>query len=283
MIDVATITDEPPRSLLYSARARPLASLLALRRSRGQIAALVRRDFTARYKQTVLGLSWALLLPLITVLVFGIFIQRFAHADTHGVPYPLWSFVGLLSWNFFANSVSNGGTSLLSNQQLLNKVFCARQIYPVAGVLLAGLDAMVSLGALAVMFAVFTFAPAATCYWLPLLMLINLVFVTAVVLLVSILIVYVRDLRNIVPILLQLGLFATPVVYNLSQVGAGYQLLYSYLNPMAPLIESYRRVVLYGENPPLSLLGAGAITSMVLLIFSSWLFARFERGIVDII
>jgi ABC-type polysaccharide/polyol phosphate export permease len=283
VIDVAVIGERPPPRLLKTKRPGAGASLLGILRSRHQIWALTMRDFRARYKQTFLGFGWALLLPLLTIAVFGIFVQRFAHANTHGAPYALWSLLGLISWNFFANSLNIGGLSLLNNQSLVNKIYSARQIYPIAGVLLAGLDALVSLIALAVIFGVTRFAPEATSYWVPLIALVNVVFVTAAVLLVSILIVYVRDMRNIVPFALQLGLFATPVVYALDQVSSSYRLAYCFANPMAPVIESYRRVVLYGQSPPWTYLGAGAATSAVLLVLAIWIFARFERGIVDII
>lgn len=283
MIDTDLIESAPPQRLLKQQRPGPLSSLNHLLRSRHQVFALVQRDFTARYKQTKFGFGWALLLPLLTILVFGVFVQRIAKADTHGVPYVLWSLVGLVAWNFFANAVNNGGQSLLTNQSLVNKVYSARQIYPVAGVLLAGVDAVVSLVALGVVCLITGFLPAATSYWVPVLAAVMLLFTAGVVLLVSILIVYVRDLRNMVPFVLQLGLFATPVVYGLDQVPQAYRLLYCFLNPMAGVIDGLRRAVLYGQNPDAAYLGAGAATAVVLFVGACWVFARFERGIVDII
>lgn len=282
MIDPALISAEPPARLRKADPPSVLGSMRALARSRRQVWALARRDFTARYKQTALGIGWAVLLPLLTVLVFGVFVQRFARADTHGAPYILWSFLGLIGWTFFANAATTGGMSLLTNQSLLNKVYSARQIYPVAGVVLAALDAVISLFVLGVLFALTGTAPKATIYWMPVVVAVELVFVVAAILLLSILIVYVRDLRNVIPFILQLGLFATPVVYGLDKIAPDYRLLYCTLNPLAPVIESYRRVLLYGEGPSPYLV-AGAATSVVLLVVASWVFARFERGIVDII
>jgi ABC-type polysaccharide/polyol phosphate export permease len=283
VIDPAVIADQPPPRLSAAKPRGPIAAMAHTIQGRHQIGALTRRDFTARYKQTSLGWAWALLLPLLTIAVFTVFIQRVAHANTHGVPYVLWSFLGLFGWNFFSNAVSNGGTSLLSNQSLLNKVYSARQIYPIAGVALAGLDALISLGAFAIACVATRFVPAATVYWLPVIMVVNIVFALAVTFIVAILIVYVRDLRNIIPIALQLGLFATPVVYGLNQIPRGARLIYCFLNPIAPVVESYRRAVLYGQAPPWNYLGAGAASAVVLLFIAMWIFARFERGIVDII
>jgi ABC-type polysaccharide/polyol phosphate export permease len=281
--DVAGIPDSPPPGLKQGARGGALASLVELIGRRDLVWTLAKRDFTARYKQTVLGVGWAVLLPLLTITVFASFVQRYAHAQTHGVPYLVWSFLGLLPWNLFTNSVNTGGLSLIANQPLLNKVYSPRQIYPVAAVLLASIDALISAGVLAVVFAVTTTAPAVTLYWAPLLIAVELVFTTAVTVLVSIVVVYVRDLRNIIPTALQLGLFATPVVFGLDQVAPGFRLFYCFLNPMAPVIDGLRRTVLYGQNPDAAQLGAGAASTFVLLLISFRVFRRLERGIVDII
>lgn len=264
-------------------RGGTVRSLRFLVRDRSLVWALTRRDFTGRYKQTALGLAWAVLMPLTTVTVFALFVQRFAGADTHGVPYVLWAYVGLLPWAFFSSSISTGGTSLLSNQSLLNKLYTRRQIYPVAGVLLAGVDTLISAGVLALLFLVTGVAPAATSYWLPLIALVNVVFVVGATLLVSIVVVYVRDLRTVLPVVLQLGLFATPVVYALDRIPAPYRLPYCILNPTAPMIDSYRRVVLFGRAPDWPLFAAGVAGAVAFLLMGAWAFNRLERGIVDII
>ena len=284
LIDTHEIADAPPARLIRKNKANVRASVRHLSASRAQAWALTRRDFTARYKQTFLGFGWALVLPLLTILVFGVFVQRYAHANTHGVPYILWSLTGLLTWNFFANSISYGGQALLINQSLVNKVYSARQIYPLGGVLLACIDTAVSFIAFLGACLITRFVPAATTYWAPVLLLVAVLFATAVVLLVSVLVVYVRDLRNIVPFILQLGLFATPVIYNLQQVASGgYRLAYCFVNPLAPVIDNLRRTVLFGQQPNFVDLGAGALTSVVLFVVANWVFARFERGIADIV
>ena len=170
------------------------------------------------------------------------------------------------------------------NQSLVNKVYSARQIYPLGGMLLACIDTAVSLSAFVGACLLTGFIPTATSYWAPLIVLVGVLFTTAIVLLVSILVVYVRDLRNIVPFFLQLGLFATPVIYNLEQIASGgYRLAYCFINPLAPVIDSLRRTVLFGQQPNLTDLGAGALTSIALFLVANWVFARFERGIADIV
>lgn len=260
-----------------------MRSLRFLVRDRGLVWALTRRDFTGRYKQTALGLGWAVLLPLTTVGVFSLFVQRFARADTQGAPYVLWSYVGLIPWAFFSSSISSGGTSLLSNQSLLNKLNTTRQIYPTAGVLLAGVDALISAAVLGLLFVVTRFAPAATSYWLIPITLVTMVFALGATMLVSIVVVYVRDLRTVLPVVLQLGLFATPVVYALDRIPRPYRLPYCIVNPIAPMIDSYRRVVLFGQVPDWPLFGAGVAGAVAFLLLGAWAFDRLERGIVDII
>ncbi len=283
MIDVGLVATEPPKSLRRQSQTSALSAVVEVARHRDLVWALARRDFAARYKQTVLGVTWALVIPLLTVVVFGVFVQRFARADTHGVPYVLWSYVGLLPWTFFSNSVSTGGMNLLTNQPLLNKIYSPREIYPLAGVLLAGVDALISVIAMVVAFVITGFVPSGLIWLTPLLVLINAVFAVAAALLVSIVIVYVRDLRNIIPVILQLGLFATPIFYSLDQIASSSRLVYCFCNPMGPLIDSYRRVILFGDYPQWGYLGAGAFSSLVWLAVAVVVFSRLERGIVDII
>jgi ABC-2 type transport system permease protein/lipopolysaccharide transport system permease protein len=283
VIDVSAIPDSPPPELRRLNRGSAFAALRGLVVRRDLVATLARRDFTARYKQTILGVGWAIVLPILTIVIFNLFVRRVAHANTGGAPYPLWSYVGLLPWLFFTNAVSNGGVSLLTNQPLLNKVHSPRQVYPVASVVLAGVDATLSALALAAAFGIYRYSPHATAYWIPAILLVQVCWTTAVTVLVSIITVYIRDMRALLPVLLQLGLFATPVVYGLDQVRHSYRQLYCFLNPMAPVIDSYRRTILYGLDPVGSQLGAAAVTSALLLIIAFRVFARFEQGIVDII
>jgi hypothetical protein len=126
VLDPTEIGESPPRHLRVRRRGGSIRSLHALVRDRSLVWALTRRDFAGRYKQTALGLGWAVLMPLATVTVFALFVQRVARADTHGAPYVLWAYLGLIPWAFFSSSISAGGQSLLSNQSLLNKLYTTR-------------------------------------------------------------------------------------------------------------------------------------------------------------
>lgn len=280
---LADIPDQPPAALRFRRRAPFLGSVRELWHRRELISTLARRDFIARYKQTLLGVGWSVVQPLLLVLALSLFLGRLTHANTAGKPYVLWSMVGLIPWTFFSAAVTSGMSSLLSNQPLLNKVRCPREVFPIAGVLLAGVDSAISVGTLGVLFVATTTLPAATVYWIPLLVLVQVPAALGVSMLVSILVVYLRDLRNVIPLLLQFGLFVSPIAFGLEQVPSRWRLVYCFLNPVAPVIDSYRRVVLFGEAPAAGPLLVGAASSLLLLLVGFRLFKKLELGIADLI
>jgi len=282
MIDRAELPAEPPDELRFRRRIHLTSSVAQLWRSRELVRTLAERELRARYKQTVLGFAWAVVVPLVYMIVFTIFFRRVADVDTHGPPYALFAYVGLLPWTFFSSAVSLGGMSLLSNLSLLNKVYCPREVFPIASVGVATVDTTIATGVLGLLFAVTTFAPKATVIWLPVVLAVQLAFTLGVVLLLSSIIVYVRDFRHLLPIVLQLGLFATPVAYGIDAIPPESRWFYSLLNPLAPIIDSYRRTMLVGQAPDALLLGLGALTATVLLVVGYVVFKRLETGIADV-
>ena len=278
---MATDLTQPAPELRFRWRVHPIRSLRELWAMRELVLTLAERDLRARYKQTALGFAWAILTPVALMVVFSVFFQRAAKIDTHGIPYPLFSYVALLPWTFFSSCVTNGGMSLVTNAQLLNKVYCPREVFPLATMLEAGFDTLVACTGLAGLFVIFSFMPKGTAVWVPLLVVIQLAFTAGVTVLLSGVLVYVRDLRYVLPIIMQLGLFATPVAYPISLIPVHVQVLYSYLNPLAPIIDGYRRVVLLGRPPDFHLLVPAIITTLVMLTFGYWLFKRLEVGLAD--
>ena len=280
---VANTPTDPPSELRFRRRVHTLAALAQLWRSRELIRTLSERELRARYKQAVLGFAWAVLVPITYMLVFTVFFRRVATIDTEGVPYALFSYVGLLPWTFFSTAVALGGTSLLSNLSLLNKVYCPREVFPIASVGVAGIDTAIATVALGLLFVITTFMPQiAGVWWIPVLLLVQVGFTLGVVLLLSSVIVYVRDVRHLLPIILQLGVFATPVAYGLDAVPGEAQWIYSLLNPLAPVIDGYRQTILYGQTPDLFLLGLGAISALLWLVVGYTVFKRLETGIADV-
>lgn len=272
----------PPSEILFRRRVHAWSSLRELWRARELIRTLAERELRARYKQAVLGFGWAIITPVALMVIFTVFFQRVARVNTGGAPYALFSYLGLLPWTFFSTSVSTGGQSLIQNIPLLNKVYCPREVFPIAYAAVAAVDTTLALLALLVLFPLTGFMPRATSVWAPLLVLVGTAFTLGVTLVVSALIVYLRDLRHTIPIVLQLGLFATPVAYGIDAIPRHLQLLYSALNPLAPVIDGLRRVVLAGEPPAWNLLAAGTATTILVLVLGYTLFKRLEAGFADV-
>lgn len=283
MMDTASIPAAPPPHLLFRRRLALLTSLRELWKSREVVVSLTERDLRARYKQAALGFAWSLAQPLSLILVFTIFFRHVAKVDTRGVPYVLFAFVGLLPWSFFSSAVTQGGLSLLTNSALLNKVYCPREVFPLAGIGVAAVDTAVSGLALSVMFAATRFAPRATIVWTPVLLVVQTMFTVAVVLLFSVVVVYFRDLRNALSVVLQFGLFATPVAYAFDAIPGHWRPLYAVLNPLAPIIDGYRRSLLFGLPPRWPLVGLAAGSAATLLAAAIVAFKRLETGIADLV
>ena len=276
------VSPAPPPELRFRRRIRPSTAMRELWQARELVRALVERQLRARYKQAILGFAWAVIPPLVLMVVLSVFVQRVVNIPTGGIPYPLFSYVALVPWTFFASSVTAAGGSILGSMDLINKVYSPREAFPLASILTAGVDALVGLVALGILFAVYTFLPKATSVWIAVLLVVQVVFTVGVSLIVSALVVYLRDLRHALPVIIQLGFFATPIAYGIDQIPRPLRLIYSALNPLAPVIDGYRRVVLLGQLPSWGLLLAGATTSFVLLAVGFMVFKRLETGFADV-
>jgi ABC-2 type transport system permease protein/lipopolysaccharide transport system permease protein len=273
--------------LTFKRRLSVRAGVRELRDAWPLVLTLTEREFRVRYKQAILGVAWAVLSPVALMLVFSLFFQRVAKIDTHGIPYPLFAYMGLLPWGFFSSSLSNASTSILTNKSLLNKLYCPREVFPLSEVGVAAVNTLISTSVLVVMFVGYMLAghqvsPRATTSWVPLIVAVQLMFTVGVALITSSVVVYARDMMHALPIILQLGLFATPVAYDMSVIPEGFRMTYSFLNPLAPLIEDYRRTVLFGQSPQWAYFLAATTTSVVVLCFGYWLFKRLETRFADV-
>jgi len=251
-------------------------------RSRELVLTLTQRDFLVRYKQAELGVAWAVITPVVLVIIFSLLFNRIAHVDTNGVPYVLFAYLGLLPWTFFSSSLSQAAPCLLNNRPLLNKVRFPRELLPTATVVIAGIDMAIASIVLGVLFVVYEFVPAATSVWVPVLFAIQVMFTLAVALTASVVVVYLRDLNLAVPMLLQFGLFATPVAYGLDAVPSWFLPIYAALNPLGPVIQGYRDTVLDGQWPDATTTSIAAVSSFLMLIGAYALFKRLEPGIADV-
>lgn len=273
----------PPPEIRFHRKIRPAAAVRELWRSRELLRSLVERELRAQYKQAVLGFAWAVITPVAFMVVFTAFFQRVANVETHGIPYPVFAYVGLLPWTFFSGAVMRGGLSLLSNASLLNKVYCPREVFPLAGLASAAIDTAIAMAVLGVLFVITGVIPRPTAVLVPVLVVIQMAFTAGVTLMVAAVVVYFRDLRHALPLVLQFGILATPVAYGLDVIPERVRLAYSLLNPLGPVIDGYRRVVLFGQPPHWETLVPAAMASVVWLVGAFVLFKQLETGFADVV
>ena len=273
---------EPPAGIRFRRHLGPGQAVRELWQSRELVRTLVERDLRVRYKQTVLGFGWAVLGPVVFMLVFTLFFQRAAHFNTGGAPYALFSYVALVPWTFFAEAVAIGSTSLIANITLMNKVYCPREVFPIAATVASAFDAAVSTVVLFVLFGIYQYPPALATLWAPLLIAIEAAFTLGVTLFASSVLIYLRDVRYVVPLAVQVGMFATPVAYGLNVIPPGLRPGYALLNPLGPILDSFRRTVLHGLSPEWGLLGLATVSSVAWLLGGYALFKRLETGFADI-
>jgi ABC-2 type transport system permease protein/lipopolysaccharide transport system permease protein len=274
---------EPPRDLTYHHQSKLRSSLRDLWASRDIVFTLAERDIRAQYKQSTLGVLWAVIFPLAMLGIFTIIFSRVKSEGIPGIPYPLYAYIGILYWTFFSGAFGNGGLSLLSNNALLSKTQFPRECFPLECVAVQSVNSTLALIPLGLLFAIFDFAPKPeTWMWLPVLIPIQVGFTIGMVVLVSALIIQMRDLAQVVPIVLMLGLFATPVIWQFQKIPHQWQIVYGFFSPMGPVIDDTRRAVLLGLNPiPGPLIAAVAGTIFYLLV-GYRIFKRLEVNFADI-
>lgn len=255
-------------------------TLLEVWQARELLYFLVWRDVKVRYKQTVLGIGWSVLQPFLTMVVFTIFFGRLAKVPSDGVPYPLFSLAAVVPWTYFATAASNGAASLVGSQHLVAKVYFPRVLVPLAAVLMPLVDLAVSFGMLIVLMAWYHVVPTWAIGALPLYAALGVLMAFAVTLWTSALTVRYRDARYILPFVIQIWLFISPVAYPASMVPERWRPMYA-LNPMATVVEGFRSSLL-GTPPP----GAMAViaVAMVAAALTAGIayFRSVEGSIVDL-
>jgi ABC-type polysaccharide/polyol phosphate export permease len=276
------VPDAPPPGMRYRRAFRLKTALSALWKSRGIVWSLTVRDLRSTYSQEILGFGWALLSPITLMVVFTFLQSRFPSGiDTGGVWYPIFLYVGLLPWTFFANALNKGGTSLIGNP-LLNKVYAPREVFPISDIIGAIVNVLCASLALGALFAIDGTLPSSTFYWVVPLLLILLIFTTGITLVIAGLTVYLRDMRHALPLGLQLGLFLTPIIYGLNKIAPEYRDIYVAVNPLVAVIDGMRRCLLYGQAPRASYTIIAAVVSCIWLLGSFMLFKRLETGFADV-
>ncbi|MEJ1971698.1 MAG: ABC transporter permease [Lacunisphaera sp.] len=251
-------------------------------RYRELLGFLAWRDIKVRYKQTVLGVLWALIQPAVTLAVFTFIFGKLAAMPSGNAPYPLLVLCGLLPWQLFAAAFSNASGSLVANTHLISKVYFPRLIVPLSSVAVAFIDFVVVLVLLAIMCLWWQFAPDWRLLFIPLFILLTLVTAIGTGLWLTALTVQYRDFRFVVPFLLQVGLFLSPVGFSTTNLPT-WRAIYS-LNPLVGAIDGFRWCILRGEPAldPRNLALSGIMAGL-LLVTGVWYFRRTERSFADII
>jgi lipopolysaccharide transport system permease protein len=241
----------------------------------------VARDVKIRYKQTALGFLWAIIQPLFMMVIFTLFFGGFAKIPSDGVPYPLFSFAALLPWTLFAEGLTRSTTSMVSNAGIMTKVYFPRLVMPISGILSPLVDFFIAFIILIIMMAYYGFVPTIAIVLLPLFILLALATSLAIGLWLSALNVKYRDFQYTLPFIIQLWLYASPVVYPSSMIPEQYRMLYG-LNPMAGVIEGFRWALL-GAKPPDAMILVSVGVVVVLLIGGLFYFKRMEQYFADVV
>lgn len=273
-----------PVQIIEPASGWQMLKLAELTHYRDLFRFLVWRDIKARYAQTVLGLGWAVLHPVVHMLVFTVVFGKLLAVESDGVPYALFSFAALVPWAYFTAAVNASANSLVGNRSLLTKVYFPRLVLPLAPVVAKLIDFAIALGVLLILVAATPsvhLRPSVTWLALPVALLVMMLTAAGLGMWLSALAVRYRDVRFALTYALQIMLYAAPVVWPVSKIPENWQLAYG-LYPMAGVIETFRAALLQTHSAPWPLLGMGAISAGLLSISGAYYFRRMERYFADI-
>ncbi|MBN1667044.1 MAG: ABC transporter permease [Anaerolineales bacterium] len=283
------MSDQSPSS-------RPAPETILLRPSRGWSALnlrdlwvyreliyfLIWRDIKVRYKQTALGAAWAVLQPLITMIVFTFFFGNLLEVNSDGLPYPVFSYTALLPWGLFSKAIGDAGRSLVMNRNMLTKIYFPRLVIPIASVLSGLLDFAIAFVVLLGLMWYYRITPTAAIWLLPFLLLLTLVTALGVGLWLSALNVIYRDIGYVIPFLTQVWFYVTPIVYSSSELPASLRIFYA-INPMVGVVDGFRWALLGTDTAPGASLLVSAIVALVLMVTGLYYFRRMERTFADMI
>ena len=240
------------------------------------------RDIKVRYKQTVIGAAWAVLQPVLTMLVFSLFFGKLAKIPSGGLPYPIFYYCALLPWMYFATAMQSATGIVVQNQGVITKIYFPRVVLPISSVLSGLVDFAISFGVFLVMMIYYHIVPTRAVFWLPVFTLLAVLTALGVGLWLSALNALYRDVRYVVPFLVQFWMFASPVAYASSLVPAKWRWLYG-LNPMAAVIDGFRWA-LTGHGQPPGIMMAASSLAVVLLIFGGLVYYNVVEGtIADVV
>jgi len=244
---------------------------------------LIWRDIKVRYKQTALGVLWAVIQPLMTMVVFSIFFGNLGKMPSDGIPYLIFSFAALVPWTLFATGLTMGTTSLVGSSNLIKKVYFPRLIIPTASVLAGVVDFVIAFAVLLVMMLFYGIIPTLNIIWLPVFVLLTLITALGISLWLSALNVAYRDVKYVIPFLTQIWLFATPIAYSSSLLSEQWWRNVYAINPMVGVVEGFRWALLGTNTQPGGMALVSAVASVLLLVSGAYYFRRMEKTFADIV
>lgn len=253
--------------------------LAELRDYRELLFMMTRRDLLLRYRKTVMGFGWAIFMPVINTIVFTVIFRRVATIETD-VPYPVFAYCGLLPWNLFATSLKTGINTLVANKNLLVKVYFPREMFPFSTMLVCVVDFFVGLSILAVLMIYYWIPLSPTALFLPILVAVQLMLTAGLSMLLAPANLYYRDVKYILDVVIAVGMFATPVVYPTRQVTGALGVILQ-MNPLAPIIDGYRAILLRGELPSAIPFAAAAVLSFAIFAIGWIVFHRTEYSFAE--
>jgi lipopolysaccharide transport system permease protein len=286
-VEQATITTKSLSGGPAILRIKPSSGWVSLRLSelwsyRELLYFLIWRDVKVRYKQTALGAAWAIIQPVMGMLVFSLFFGKLAKMASDGIPYPIFSYAALVPWTFFASGLTSASVSLVGSSNLIKKVYFPRLAIPIATVLSGVVDFVLAFGVLLIMMLAYGIVPTFKIFWLPLFLLLALITSLAISLWLAALNVQFRDVKYVVPFLTQFWLFATPIAYSSSLLHEPWRTIYG-LNPMVGVVEGFRWALLNTNTRPGPMIAVSAIAATVLLTGGAFYFRRMEKTFADLV
>lgn len=278
---------EPDPATWYKHRVHMRRSLRTLWEYRDMIYTLAERDIRTSYKQAVLGFAWAFISPVMSLIVFSIIFGHIKAFKTPGIPYPIYMFAGMIIWGFFTGSVSSGSTSVLGNLPLMQKTHFPRECFPLSQLLEQVVYTTIGWLPMIIMFFIYHFMPHWQVVFTPIVIVPEFFLAAGVMLVFGSAIIYIRDLSNLMGMVLQLGMFASPVIWPFDKIpvwwhGFPTRALYSVFNPIGPVIDSFRNCLLIGKFPDWPYLGIAYVASIIWFVGGYRMFKRLEVYFADI-
>lgn len=258
------------------------ANLLELYEARELLITWTRRDFKVRYSQSILGAAWAILQPFSLMIIFSIVFSIFIKVPTNGIPYPIFAYTALLPWTFFTNSLNFSIPSLVANMNLVSKIYFPREILPLSSILVCFVDFIIATSIFVLMIIFYQISLGPTTLLVPFVLIIQMILTFGISLLASAINVFYRDVRFVIPLVLQIWMYISPIIYPVELVPEKIRPFY-FINPMAVLIDTYRRIILFDQMPDWPYLGLATLLSVTIMIVAYRYFKHAEQQFADVI